>query len=370
MVTRRRREETLRVTLRPFLDLSCKLLRVRRLPLLAAFLACLGFASTASATPEFRDTVASGKATRAPQAIAEWGGPTVATNGETVTIYLSSTYQVDPALAKQWADFMTTLIHGPELATVSIHLAPLAEVQKTCGGQALACYFPREAAIYAPAADPKPGVFAKGVLAHEFGHHIAASRLNPPFHSVDYGTKRWATYEDVCAKTASGGLYPGAEDSRNYMLNPGEAFAESYRVLNEQRLALPQEAWDIITPSLFPDATALSLIEQDVLTPWTANATRSLTAKLTAKIRTRNFTLSTPYDGTLKIGSRQSGRVKVRVSLLASGNTVGSHTFTRASGASLSTTVCGNRAYTLRATLPGSVTKRTKTILTFAISTP
>jgi hypothetical protein len=358
------------VTHRPFLDLSRKLLRVRRLPLLAAVLACLGFASTASATPEFRDIVASAKATRAPQAIAEWGGPTVATNGEAVTIYLSSTYPVDPAVAKQWADFMTTLIHGPELATASIHLAPLAEVQRACGGQALACYFPREAAIYAPAEDPKLGVSAKGVLAHEFGHHIAASRLNPPFHSVDYGTKRWATYEDVCAKSSAGDLYPGAEDLRHYMLNPGEAFAESYRVLNEQRLALPQEGWDIITPSLFPDATALSLIEQDILTPWTANTTRRLTARLTAKIRARNFTLSTPYDGSLTIAPRQSGHVKVRVSLLASGSTVDSSSFTRVSGPSLTTTVCGKRAYRLRATLPGAVTKTTKTTLTFAISTP
>ena len=48
------------------------------------------------------------------------------------------------------------------------------------------------------------------------------------------------------------------------MLNPGEAFAETYRLLNEQRLALPQESWDIVTRSLFPDATALSLLEQDI----------------------------------------------------------------------------------------------------------
>jgi hypothetical protein len=208
------------------------------------------------------------------------------------------------------------------------------------------------------------------VLAHEFGHHIAASRLNPPFRSVDYGTKRWATYEDVCAKAADGDLHPGAEDSHNYMLNPGEAFAESYRVLNEQRLALPLESWDIITQSLFPDATALSLIEQDVLMPWTANTARRLTARLTGKIRTLNFTLSTPYDGTLTIAPRQSGRAKVRVSLLASGSTVGSSSFTRASGTSLSTTVCGKRAYKLRVTLPGRATKTTRTTVTFAVSTP
>jgi len=111
-------------------------------------------------------------------------------------------------------------------------------------------------------------------------------------------------------------------------------------------------------------------MEQDILTPWTANTARRLTVRLTAKFRTRNFTLSTPYDGTLTIAPRQSGRVKVRVSLLASGSTVGSSSFTRSSGTTLSTTVCGKRAYRLRATLPGPVTKTTTTTVTFAVSTP
>ena len=54
------------------------------------------------------------------------------------------------------------------------------------------------------------------------------------------------------------------------MLNPGEAFAETYRVLNEQKLGLPQESWTIVSTALAPDPTALSLLEQDVTTPWTA----------------------------------------------------------------------------------------------------
>ena len=159
---------------------------------------------------------------------------------------------------------MTSLVHGPELATVSIHLAPLSEVQAHCGSRALACYGPRGATIYASADDPEPGTSAKGALAHEYGHHVAYSRANPPFAAVDYGTKRWASYENVCSRTFDGDLFPGAEDSRLYMFNPGEAFAETYRVLNQQRLGLPQEPWSIVTTSLYPDATALSLLEQDV----------------------------------------------------------------------------------------------------------
>lgn len=342
---------------------------VRRLPLLAALFVCAGFASTASAAPLFRDTVLSAKGARSLQAAAEWGGPTVATDGETVKLLFSDTYPVDPALALQWADFVTSLVHGPELATVTIHFAPPAEVQRLCGAGALACYSPNTATIVAPGEDPEPGTSAKGVLTHEYGHHIAASRLNPPFASIDYGTKRWASYENVCAGASSGALYPGAEDVNHYLLNPGEAFAETYRVLNEQKLGLPLEPWDIVTSSLYPDATALSLVEQDVLTPWTKDTTQKLTAKLTSKVRSRTFKVSTPYDGTLTVVPHQAGRANVTVSLLVKGVALEARGFRRATGTSLSTKVCGERQYGVRVRLD-KPTKTAKTSVTLSVSTP
>jgi hypothetical protein len=343
--------------------------RVRRISLLSAVVVCLGLASNATATPAYRDTTLSPNAARSLQATAEWGGPTVATDGETVNLYFSASYPVDPVRAKQWADYMTSLVHGSELAAVTIHLAPLAEVQRTCGAHAYACYSPRFSTIYAPADDPEPGVSAKGVLTHEYGHHIASSRTNPPFVSVDYGTKRWASYENICARSLAGSLYPGAEDETHYMLNPGEAFAESYRVLNEAKLGLPQESWDVVTNTLYPDATALSLLEQDVLTPWSANTVRQITAKLSAKVRTRTYTVRTPYDGTLMIVPRQVGSAQVSVSLLAQGSTVKTSSFRHASGRSLSTTVCGARTYDVRVKLAGPVTKKTTTV-TLSVSNP
>src|SRR5215471_21211097 len=158
---------------------------VSRIPLFASLAACLAsFASTASAAPErpaFRDAILSPTAARTTQAIAEWGGPTVATDGESVNIFLSDSYPVDPSVETQWADFMTSLVHGPELQTVTIHLLTLAEVQRpsVCDVNAYACYDPRTGTIYALATDPTPGVSAKGVLIHEYGHHIAANRANP-----------------------------------------------------------------------------------------------------------------------------------------------------------------------------------------------
>jgi hypothetical protein len=343
---------------------------VRRVSIVAALLASLGLAPNSSASARFTDTVLS-SGPRALQATAEWGGPTVATDGETVTIYFSDSYPVDQVRAQQWADFMTSLLHGPELSTVSIHLAPLAEVQRACfSAGALACYNPRSATIYAPAEDPQAGITVKGVVAHEYGHHVAASRSNPPFVSGDYGTKRWATYENVCQRAFTGDLYPGAEDARHYMLNPGEAFAETYRVLNEQRLGLPQEAWNIVTPSLYPDVTALALLEQDVTMPWTANTTHRVVEKLTAKVRSRTVTVSTPLDGTLTISPRQTRKEKVDVSVLSRGRAVATGTFGRAKGASLGTEVCGQRAYKVRVTLAGAVKKTAKTTVTLTVSTP
>jgi hypothetical protein len=343
---------------------------VRRISLAAALVASLGLAPNAPAALTMTDTVLSG-APRSLQGTAEWGGPTVATDGESVNIYFSDSYPVDPVRAQQWADFMTSLLHGPELSTVSIHLTPLTEVQRACSTSgALACYSARTATIYAPAEDPKEGITAKGVVAHEYGHHVATSRSNPPFVSVAYGAKRWASYENVCQRAFNGDLYPGAEDAQHYMLNPGEAFAESYRVLNEQRLGLAQEPWNIVTPSLYPDATALALLEEDVATPWTANTTHRVVEKLTAKVRTRTFTVSTPLDGTLTISSRQTRTQAVGVSLLSRGRAVATSSFKRASGAPIGTTVCGQRAYKVRVTLTGAVKKTAKTNVTLTVSTP
>jgi len=182
--------------------------------------------------------------------------------------------------------------------------------------------------------------------------------------------------ENVCSSVSAGHLFPGAEDTEHYFLNPGEAFAETYRVLNEQKLGLAVEPWDIVTTSLYPDATALSLLEQDVLTPWSANTTQRLTAKLNANVRRQTFKLSTPYDGALSVVPRQVGSANVTVTLLAKGAVIKTRSFARAQGASLSTSVCGLRQYTLRVQTAPTVTKKTKkpaplrTTVTLSVSTP
>ena len=79
---------------------------------------------------------------------------------------------------------------------------------------------------------------------------MAAHRLNAPWEAVDYGTKRWATYENVCAKTRQGPCTPAPRTRSKYFYNPGEGLAETYRLLNERRLGLPEAPWDIVTKEL------------------------------------------------------------------------------------------------------------------------
>jgi hypothetical protein len=347
--------------------------------LIGAFIALLPLTVAAVMSPpaaaaSFRDSVLKSATVRElaqARATADWGGTIRATDGENVTIYFSDSYPVDQAMELKWADFMTTLVHGSELSTVTMYLAPLAEVQHYCGQQAVACYSPDARQIVAPADDVDAQTTAQGVLTHEYGHHVAESRLNPPFVTVDYGTKRWATYENVCAQAKSGALYPGAEDEAHYMLNPGEAFAESYRVLNEQKLGLAVEPWNIVSTSLYPDATALSLLEQDVTQPWTQTAATKLSVTLTKSVKAKSFVISTPYDGTLALTPKQSGTARVSVDVANSnGTSLATRTLASRTAAPISTTVCGQRSYTVRVKLSGTVTKKTKTTFTLNVSKP
>src|SRR5207244_4852083 len=57
----------------------------------------------------------------------------------------------------------------------------------------------------------------------------------------------------ICARAAHGLAFPGDEGA-HYALNPGEAFAETYRMLN---VASAVVRWALVAPSFYPDAGAL-----------------------------------------------------------------------------------------------------------------
>ena len=285
-------------------------------------------------------------------ATASWGGTFTASTGEQVHIQVSDSYPQDPARAQQWANFLASLVHGSEISTVNVYLAPLSEVQRFCGQDALACYSPASHQLVAPGDDPSSDISAEAVVTHEYGHHVAASRSDAPWRAVEYGTKRWATHEQVCARTRAGQLFPGAEDAEHYRLNPGEAFAETYRVLNERRLGVPEAAWDIVARSLYPDDTALALVQQDVVSPWAGNASSASTATLTRRARVKTISVATPLDGTLRVTARAARNERVRMQILSSSGAASASTVVAGSTSrSTSATVCGARSVRVRLTL-------------------
>jgi hypothetical protein len=226
------------------------------------------------------------------------GGVVTASDGEQVTVYVQNELAaVDPGMGQRWADMLTALVHGPEISTISVYVSSLARVQQTCGRNALGCYGSNRMITMA---DDLPGITARAVLTHEYGHHVAQSRDNTPWQAVDYGPKRWATQVGVCSRTAAGELAPGDESAR-YTFNPGEAFAEDYRLLNERLAGLPETPWSVVDQSFYPDQATLDAVAADVSTPWTGQTTSTLRSSVTARSTGRGFRVATPLDGTFRV---------------------------------------------------------------------
>jgi hypothetical protein len=277
-----------------------------------------------------------------------WGGQYQTTAGESVTIYASNSYPVDPAMGQRWADFLGSLVHGSEISTVTVLLATPAQIARVCGADAVACYSPQGAVLYTPGEDPGTDLSAEAVITHEYGHHVAANRSDAPWSALDYGPKRWASAMQVCTRTRSGELFPGAEDASHYKQNPGEGWAETYRVLNERKAGLAEAPWQIVTQALYPTAVALTAAEQDVSSPWQAATTTTQTGALSRAKKTRTFTVTTPLDGTFKMTLRHSAGMRLSVDLFAS-STRTAHVV-NAGVVSRSFTVCGTRSYRVRVT--------------------
>jgi hypothetical protein len=276
-----------------------------------------------------------------PASAFAWGGsyPTGDSYGSYVAIQVSDSYPVDQALPQDWATYLGTLVHGPELASLKLDLMPLTDVQSVCGSGALACYFPSRDTIYASSENQLDAPPAKEIVMHEYGHHIANSRNDAPWAAIDYGTKRWSSYENICAKAAGGTASPGDEGS-HYFQNSGEAFAESYRVLNLQKQGQTSIGWAIVDPSFFPDANALKLLEEDVTTPWVAPTTSKLHGSFgTGAVRT--FKVQTQLDGSFSARLTSPTKAKMQLALYNAGTLV-------QRGANISYQICGKRTLTLK----------------------
>jgi hypothetical protein len=257
--------------------------------------------------------------------------------GEVVHICLSDYYAPNDAVLQGWADFMASLVHGPELGSVVVNIVSPAEVTQFCGASALACYSPEEMVV---PGETSPDAPVEEVTAHEYGHHLAWNRSNAPWPAIDWGTKRWASYERICQHVRAGTYFPGNE-GLFYTLNPGEGFAEVYRVLNDNATdgTFP---WVVVDDAFFPDATSLSLALRDVQHPWSGPSRRTWRPRF-GGVRRFARRISTPLDGTFRATLR--GRRQARLLLLSDSGRVLRRSKARLGHpARISYTVCGHEA--------------------------
>lgn len=284
---------------------------------------------------------------------AVWsGGPTLVATGETVSVYVSTALAPELGTQQTWADFLARLAHGPEISSLTAYVATYDETRDICGQQALGCYAGDRLVATGESVD---GADAVDVVRHEYGHHIAAHRANPPWSAIDWGPKHWATALDVCRRADRGTAAPGDEGD-DYPLNPGEAWAETYRLLSQHRAGVDGAPW-IVDESFLPDESALASAERDVLQPWTSPRRLVFRHTFTSK-RPRSWTipLSTPLDGSVEImlSVPRNGRQDVSVVDAEQGTVLANGLSASRRTKGVSITVCGRRSVLLRVTQKGA----------------
>ncbi|MDX6664697.1 MAG: hypothetical protein QOG68_903 [Solirubrobacteraceae bacterium] len=317
-------------------------------PLALALTGPAGDAAARSAQPlvdlaptstAFRDHVGPTTASQ-PRAAGDSAPAAYATrDGQTVSIVFSKSYTPDPVIAQTYVDFLGGLPHGSELSRLKIYIATPKEVRRLCGGEVgtLACYDPTNRTMTVPGeqtADDGSGVTTSYVIAHEYGHHIARFRASPPFSSLAFGPRYWASYEKVCANTIRGRLFPGDEGS-HYLENPGEAWADTYA-----HITYPNVMWQF-TPLLRPTTNSKAAAMRDVLTPWTKPATAAFSgAFVRGGPDALYFTFPLTLDGSLRIQLHGPAHTNYDLAVFAQGRNEGRTTGPHSSDVYRTTFAC------------------------------
>jgi hypothetical protein len=214
-------------------------------------------------------------------------------------VEISSTHYSDAAM-QGVANVLGGLVHGPEMSALSVYLATPGEIEYICGPQALACYAPFQGLMVVSGENKTAyGVPRDYTIAHEYGHHIATNRLNPPWGGLEVGGKRWATYTGVCQSVRRGQLFPGDEDL-HYWENPGEAFAETNAHLNYPEVSVP---WGY-SPLLRPSQGSIAALHADITSPWTDPVTVTWNGAQWPQRRFAVRRFSMPLDGMVQVRLR------------------------------------------------------------------
>jgi hypothetical protein len=272
-----------------------------------------------------------------------------------VDVRVSDALPIETSTPEGWAEFLTGLTHGSEISLLTTYIATLEEVQEICGTRALGCYSRDQ--MVSLGETTIPDVSPEEVVRHEYGHHIAMHRLNAPWVALDWGPKAWASAADVCARVNRKEAFPGDEGS-NYAQNPGEAWAEVYRLMDERKAGITTATWPIIAPSFYPDEAALQAAERDVLKPWAAGSAKLFTrvfGKATKKVWL--IPLPTLLDGDLQISATVPNGGNHEIALVAANRRT---VIRRAQWVGqrvkrLTGSVCGQRRLFVRVTQSGAL---------------
>jgi hypothetical protein len=103
---------------------------------------------------------------------------------------------------------------------------------------------------------------------------------------------------------------------------------------------LPDSGWDIVDQSFYPDPAALTLLEQDVTTPWTGPTASKLRGSFGTGV-VRTFKVQTQLDGSFVARLTAPTKAKMRLALYNRGTLV-------QRGQTIRYEICGERTLTLK----------------------
>jgi hypothetical protein len=216
-------------------------------------------------------------------------------DGHRVEVEVSRSYPSDPVADQSLVDFLGSRLHGSELSSLSVYVGGPGEIRRLCGGHpsVIACYSIYEGRMYVPGEEVH-GIPVDYPLTHEYGHHLASTRLNRPWDALDWGPKYWASAARVCTHVAAGRLFPGNQGAR-YRDDPGEGFADGYAHLH-----FPETPW-YFSKLLRPRPALFRAIRRDVLHPWTGPRSRTFRGQLGPGRDTRTFRVPVRLDGNVRL---------------------------------------------------------------------